>query len=86
MAERAAFEVHLAAIAPDFGWFEADLARLTTEVKPDDLDLIDRGGALRRAADTLLSEAADPVLAQADRDLAEQALSRLYALVQEVDA
>lgn len=86
LAERAAFEVHLAAIAPDFGWFEADLARLTTEVKPDDLDLIDHGGALRRAAETLLSEAADPVLAQADRDLAEQALSRLYSLVQEVDA
>ena len=86
LAERSAFEARLAAIAPDFGWFEADLARLTTEVKADDLDLIDRGGALRRAADALLSEAADPVLAQADRDLAEQALSRLYALVQEVDA
>lgn len=86
LAERAGFEVQLAAIAPDFGWFEADLVRLTTEVKPDDLDLIDRGGALRRAADALLSEAVDPALAQADRDLAELALSRLYALVQEVDA
>lgn len=86
LVERAAFEARLAAIAPDFGWFEADLARLSTEVKADDLDLIDRGGALRRAADTLLSESADPAIAQADRDLAEQALSRLYALVQEVDA
>ena len=86
LAERAAFETQLAAIAPDFGWFESDLARLTTEVKPDDLDLIDRGGALRRAADALLSESADPSLAQTDRDLADLALSRLYALVQEVDA
>lgn len=86
LAERAGFEAQLAAIAPDFGWFDTDLASLSTEVKADDLDLIDRGGALRRAADALLSEAADPALAQADRDLAEQALARLYALVQEVDA
>lgn len=86
LAERAGFETQLASIAPDFGWFESDLARVATEVKPDDLDLIDRGGALRRAADALLSETADPSLAQADRDLADQALSRLYALVQEVDA
>lgn len=84
LAERAGFEAQLAAIAPDFGWFDSDLSRLTTEVKADDLDLIDRGGALRRAADALLSETADQALAQADRDLAELALSRLYALVQEV--
>lgn len=86
LAERAGFEVQLAAIAPDFGWFDSDLTRLKTEVKADDLDLIDRGGALRRAADALLAETADPALAQVDRDLAEMALSRLYALVQEVDA
>ncbi|RJE85509.1 metallophosphoesterase family protein [Paracoccus onubensis] len=86
LAERAAFETQLAAIAPDFGWFETDLARVATEVKPYDLDLIDRGGALRRAADALLSESADPSRAQAHRDLADLALSRLYALVQEVDA
>lgn len=85
LAERATFETALAGIAPDFGWFEADLSRLGTEVKPDDLDLIDRGGALRRAADALLAEAANPASAQADRDLAELALSRLYTLVQEVE-
>ncbi|MDQ7774952.1 MAG: DNA repair exonuclease [Paracoccus aminovorans] len=86
LAERAALEAGLAAVAPDFGWFEADLARLASEVDPGDLDLIDRGGALRQAAEALLAEAGDPALAQAERDLAGQALARLYALVQEVDA
>ncbi len=32
LAERAGFEAELANIAPDFGWFDSDLARLTTEV------------------------------------------------------
>lgn len=86
LAERAAFEAALAGVAPDFGWFEADLAALGTDVEPGDLDLIDRGGALRRAAEGLLAEAGDPALAQSDRQLAEMALSRLYALVQEVEA
>lgn len=37
------------------------------------------------ARDVLLAEAGDPALAQADRDLAEAALARLYALVQEAE-
>lgn len=36
------FKVQLAAIAPDFAWFDIVLPSLTTEVKSDDLDLIDR--------------------------------------------
>jgi len=85
LAERAALEAELGRIAPDFGWFEADLGGLGTDVRPDDLDLIDRGGALRRAAEGLLGAAGDPALAQGERDLAEMALSRLYALVQEIE-
>ncbi|MDQ2067534.1 DNA repair exonuclease [Xinfangfangia sp. CPCC 101601] len=86
LAERAGFEASLAAIAPDFGWFEQDLTRLGTDVHAGDLDLIDRGGALRHAANALHAQAADPALAAADRDLAALALSRLYALVQEIEA
>ena len=86
LAERATLDSALAAVAPDFGWFEAALTQLGSEVRADDLDLIDRGGALRKAAEALMSEAGDPALAQAERDLAEQALSRLYGLVQEADA
>lgn len=86
LADRAALEAALDRLAPDFGWFEVDLSALAAEVQPGDLDLIDRGGALRRAAESLLAEAGDQALAQADRDLAGAALARLYALVQEVQA
>lgn len=86
LAERTALENALARVAPDFGWFEAVLSGLATDVETDDLDLIDRAGALRRAAEVLLIEARDPARAQADRDIAGAALARLYALVQEGQA
>ena len=53
---------------------------------PEDLDQIDRAGALRQAAEALMSEAADMALSQVDRDTATAALSRLYVLAQEVQA
>ena len=80
LADRAVLEAGLAALAPDFGWFDADLSRLATEVGVGDLDLIDRGGALREAAEALLAQAGNAALAAADRDLAESALARLFAL------
>lgn len=83
LAERTRLEAALARLAPDFGWFEAALSELATDVETDDLDLIDRAGALRRAAEALLDEARDPARAQADREIAGAALARLYALVQE---
>ena len=86
LADRALLEAALQARAPDYGWFAADLSALGVEARPDDLDLIDRAGALRHAADALLAEADDPALSQAERDVAAAALSRLYALAQEVQA
>ncbi|NEX45589.1 metallophosphoesterase family protein [Pseudotabrizicola algicola] len=86
LAERAALEAALAAVAPDFGWFEADLSRLASEVQDGDLDMIDRRGALREAAESLLAQSRDPARPGAERELAEAALARLYALVQEVPA
>lgn len=86
MAERAALEADLAHRAPDFGWFAADLTGLAVEALPEDLDQIDRAGALRQAAEALLAEAQDASLSQADRDTATSALARLYALTQEVRA
>lgn len=84
LADRAALEADLGHRAPDFGWFSADLTGLGVEALPEDLDQIDRGGALRQAADTLLAEARDSGLSQRDRDTATSALARLYALTQEV--
>lgn len=84
LAERARLEAELAALGPDFGWFEGDLSRLGTDVGRGDLEAIDRSGALREAAETLLGQAQDPALGAAERALAEAALARLFALVQEV--
>jgi len=53
---------------------------------PEDLDQIDRAGALRQAAEVLLAEAAEEALSQSDRDTASAALARLYTLTQEVRA
>lgn len=86
LADRAALEAGLARLAPDFGWFASDLTVLGVEAKPDDLDQIDRAGALRQAAEALLAEAGNTALSQADRDTAVAALSRLYALAQEAQA
>lgn len=86
LAERAALEADLAHRAPDFGWFSADLTGLGVEALPEDLDQIDRAGALRQAAEMLLAEANDTSLSQIERDTATSALARLYALSQEVRA
>jgi DNA repair exonuclease SbcCD nuclease subunit len=86
LAERAALDADLAHRAPDFGWFSQDLTRLAVDAMPADLDLIDRGGALRQAAETLLAEAGDVSLSQADRETAASALAKLYAFTQEVRA
>ena len=86
LADRALLASKLDAIAPEFGWFEADLSALAIETMPEDLDEIDRAGALRQAAEELLAEARDITLPKADRDTASAALARLYSFIQEVRA
>lgn len=86
LAERAALEADLGHRAPDFGWFLTDLTALAVEALAEDLDQIDRAGALRQAAEMLLAEAGDASLSQADRDTAAAALARLYGFAQELRA
>ncbi|MCZ8079081.1 MAG: DNA repair exonuclease [Rhodobacteraceae bacterium] len=86
LATRAALEAELDSRAPDFGWFSADLSGLAVEAIPEDLDQIDRAGALRQAAEALMAEAEDATLPQADRNTASAALSILYALTHGVRA
>ena len=86
LSDRAALDAALQAAAPDYGWFAADLSALQVKARPDDLDLIDRAGALRHAADALLADTTDPQRSQADRDISAAALSRLYSFAQEVQA
>jgi len=78
LSEMAAFDAELTRIAPDFGWFASNLSALTIDAQPDDLDLIDRAGALRQAAEALLAESGDTAQPQAIREVAASALSRLY--------
>ncbi|MDS9469417.1 DNA repair exonuclease [Paracoccus sp. MBLB3053] len=79
----AELETEIAAIGPDFGWFDSDLSALITETRPDDLDQIDRAGALRQAAEALLEEAGDERLTLPQREIANMALARLYSLALE---
>lgn len=86
LADRAALDAAAQAAAPDFGWFSHDLSGLAAEARPEDLDGIDRAGALRHAAEALLAEAGDPDRSAAERAVASSALSRLFGLAQEVQA
>ena len=72
------------AAAPDFAWLDLDDSRLATDCEVEDLDRIDRGGALREAADALLAEAEDESRSAAERAVAAGALARLYGYAQKV--
>lgn len=71
------------AIGPEFAHFELRTDLLQTQYDVTDLDEIDRGGALRLAADALMIEAEGETLAGEEREVAADALARLYAYVKE---
>lgn len=83
LAEQVALRQAAQRIAPEFAHFELVTSALGTEYGATDLDEIDRAGALRRAAETLLEDAESDALSQRDRDIAAGALARLYAYVKE---
>ncbi|MFG6561833.1 exonuclease SbcCD subunit D [Sulfitobacter sp. 1A15299] len=82
LPDHAALDRAAQACAPDFAHFELLTDSLGTQYETADLDEIDRGGALRMAADILVSEAQSDSLPQPDRDVAADALARLHAYVQ----
>lgn len=82
-AARLALEAAIAQAEPDFLWMRADLSALGLEHDATDLDEIDRQGALRAAADTLVFEADDPNRAPEDRAAARAALSYLFTYAAE---
>jgi hypothetical protein len=71
---------------PVFAFMELDEAGLVTECDAEDLDQIDRAGALREAANGLFAEAYDESLSASEREIARAALARLYAYAQEISA
>jgi len=84
LAERAALTRAIEAAAPEFAFLELDDQELRAECDAQDLDRIDRNGALREAANALQAEAQDESRSSADREIARAALARLYAYAQEV--
>jgi len=82
LAARTALDAEVASVAPDFAWLELNATALQTECDVDDLDRIDRAGALRVAADSLLAESDDTSRSASDRAVASAALARLYGYAQ----
>lgn len=85
LAARDDLQAALAGVAPDFLHLEADLAGLAAVHDLADLDRIDRGGALRTAAEALAAEAADPARAAEDRAIAAEALQHLFAFARRAE-
>lgn len=86
LAARTALLAAFERVSPDFAWLDLDEAGLATECDVEDLDRIDRAGALREAADALLAESDDAGRSAEDRAVAAAALSRLYDYAQRVTA
>ena len=83
---RTALAAAAADAAPDFAHFELDDSGLETECESDDMDLIDRGGALRAAAEALQAESGDQDRSAEEREVAREALARLFSYCQKLDA
>jgi DNA repair exonuclease SbcCD nuclease subunit len=84
LAGRTALATAVENASPDFAFLELDEAGLATECESNDLDQIDRAGALREAANVLLAEAEDDSRSAHDRDIARAALARLYSYAEAV--
>jgi DNA repair exonuclease SbcCD nuclease subunit len=85
LAGRTALAAAMAHAAPDFAYLDLDDAPLATECESADLDIIDRAGALREAADALLAEADDPARSAAEREIARAALTRLFSYCETIN-
>ncbi|MDB5556539.1 MAG: putative exonuclease [Rhizobium sp.] len=82
---RTAMTGFLEATAPEFAHLDVDVTELATDCESDDLARIDQAGALRDAAETLLSESLDNALPSADRAVAREALIRLFSYCEAID-
>lgn len=83
LSTRTALAAAVAHAAPEFARLELDDSALATDVEPGDLDLIDRAGALRDAAETLRAESLDETRPARERAIARAALARLFSLSQQ---
>lgn len=84
LAARAELVAAVERAVPEFAFLELDQDALVTECELDDLDHIDRGGALREAANALLAESTDERRPLSEREIARAALMRLYSYTQAI--
>jgi DNA repair exonuclease SbcCD nuclease subunit len=82
--KRAALAAAVEHAAPEFAAMDLNDTGLDIDCDVDDLDAIDRGGALRIAADALLAESTDTDLSAAEKDVAREALMRLFTYSQKI--
>jgi DNA repair exonuclease SbcCD nuclease subunit len=75
---RTALAAAASTAAPEFAHLELNEDELATDCESEDLDLIDRAGALREAAQALLVESTDETRAADERAVAREALVRLF--------
>lgn len=83
LAQQAGLRRAADAVAPEFCHFELDVSALQTEFEAEDLDVIDRNGALRLAADSLSIAAQDEGRTSDARRISTAALNRLYGYLWE---
>ncbi|ETX16585.1 exonuclease SbcD [Roseivivax halodurans JCM 10272] len=83
LAEQADLAAAAARHGPEFARFELVTAELGTRYETTDIDEIDRAGALRMAAEALREEAMSDTLSASEREIAGDALARLYGYVRE---
>jgi DNA repair exonuclease SbcCD nuclease subunit len=79
LGARTALEQAAMAVTPEFAHLELDQSALATDCESEDLDRIDRAGALRDAAQALLDEGSDEARSAAERTIAREALVRLFS-------
>ena len=86
LADRSHWEQALTDLQPSLARLDYDLSGMEILYEAEDLDRIDRAGALRSAAEALREEATDPTRSDADRRVARDALNRLYSWCAEREA
>jgi len=86
IAGRLALAEAFEAVAPEFAHAALDLDGLASDCESDDLGRIDRAGALRQAAETLLAESGDEKRTEEEREVARAALIRLFSYCEAIEA
>ena len=79
LADRAQWEQAFADLQPSLAFLTYDHTGLEIAYEAEDLDRIDRAGALREAADALKNGATDTAINESDREIARDALNLLYS-------